>query len=344
MPDLVLDYHRLKTPIDHPDLSVTYSKIYPSTGGLLGEWDYYNTRDTPPCLLVVHPTINLTDFNPAGYADYYSARIVGWVIPRYSETYTFYITSDDGVTLCINGTKLVAALVDQSPTTYSATISLTANKMYPLIIGHYEYSGGERLLLEWASTSQARETVPSTRLAYPILGSVLGSEEPAYGDAKVSERPKYDWLLFDLKDKMIPTVYEKKYGFADVLNIVKTIKPVLEKQNVKVSLWSAWENDFEVKWIRFEVVENNRTHNTFIDIGVRKDCFELSGDIVSKDFLSSKIGNVYLELQTDALYGNELDGYVNEKHYLAKMYYPLSESPTIVDDAVNLLKSIGKIT
>ena len=31
MPDLVLDYHRLKTPIDHPDLSVTRAKLeYPT--------------------------------------------------------------------------------------------------------------------------------------------------------------------------------------------------------------------------------------------------------------------------------------------------------------------------
>jgi len=31
MPDIVLDYHRLKTPIDHPDLSVTRSKLeYPT--------------------------------------------------------------------------------------------------------------------------------------------------------------------------------------------------------------------------------------------------------------------------------------------------------------------------
>jgi hypothetical protein len=37
MPDLVLDYHRLKTPIDHPDLSVTRTKLeYPTENIELG--------------------------------------------------------------------------------------------------------------------------------------------------------------------------------------------------------------------------------------------------------------------------------------------------------------------
>jgi len=359
MPDLVLDYHRYRTPIDHPDLSIPYSKISPSTGGLLGIWSTYYTGASPyefvPCLSIVHPTIDFTDYNPSGFADYYSFLGIGWIIPRYSETYTFYLTSDDSVCCSINGVKIVADNTLHGATTYSGTISLTANKMYPVLIGHLEHAASERLLFEWSSTSQARETVPSSRMAYPILGAVLGSEAPAYGEHRVTERPKYDWLLHELKMKLIPhsvealgvpealKLVEKKYGWTDIVKQARNLKSYLESKGVALSVWSAWENDFEVKWLRLEVRENWKTHNTFIDIGVRKDCFELSGDIVASEVLPKRVGNAYVELQSSGDYGDEVNGFVRENHHLAKMYYRLDEKPTILDDAIELLKAVGKI-
>jgi len=38
MPDLVLDYHRLKTPIDHPDNSIPITKLYNKVGFLGLDW------------------------------------------------------------------------------------------------------------------------------------------------------------------------------------------------------------------------------------------------------------------------------------------------------------------
>jgi len=438
MPDIVLDYHRKKIPIDHPDGSITDAKIYsltrgkisdlwsspfwnnipdkpstfppsahassheyggadlvrnldylairgttvidssrnlmnvtlatglvkysnisPSTGGLLGIWSTYYTGASPyeldPVLMVVHSTIDFTDYNPSGFADYYSLLAIGWVIPLYSETYTFYLTSDDGVACSINGTKIVADNTTHGATTYSGTISLTANKIYPVLIGHFEHSTGERLLFEWSSTSQARQTVPSTQMAYPILGAVLGSESPAYGGYEQNERPKYDWLLHELKMKKIPNSVEevgipeamrhveKKYGWENVVEQAKSMKDYLSSKGISLSTWFAWENDFKVKWVRLEVKENNKTHNSFIDIGVRKDCFELSGDIVVGEKLPSKIGNAFLELQTSDDYGDEINGFSRENHYIAKMYYKLNEKPTVFDDAVAILKAIGKV-
>jgi hypothetical protein len=349
MPDVVLDYHRLKTPIDH----------FPSKGGLLGIWGTYYTGASPyefdPCLLKVHPTIDFTDFNPSGFADYYSLLAIGWVIPLYSETYTFYLTSDDGVCCSIAGTKIVADNTSHGATTYSGTISLTARKYYPVLIGHFEHATGERLLFEWSSTSQARQTVPSSQMAYPMIGDIYGSGAPAYGDVVQSEKPKYDWLLHELKMKTIPYSVEevgvpeamkhveRKYDWKDIVEEAKKIKDYLNSKGITLSVWSAWENDFEVKWLRLEVKENWKTHNSFIDIGNRKDCFELSGDIVTSEKLPSKIGNVFLELQTSSDYGDEINGFVRENHYLVKMYYKLNEKPIILNDAVELLKAIGKI-
>ncbi|MCC6056373.1 MAG: hypothetical protein LM583_06830 [Desulfurococcaceae archaeon] len=50
MPDIVLDYHRLKTPIDHPDLSVTRSKLeYPTVGVSFAYLDAINKTVIAGC-------------------------------------------------------------------------------------------------------------------------------------------------------------------------------------------------------------------------------------------------------------------------------------------------------
>ena len=118
----------------------------------------------------IAPVIDFTDINPGGVADYFSIRCFGYINPRFSETYTLYITTDDGVRLWISANNfrgyLINSWVDQSPTTHSGQVAFTANTWYPIIIEHYERAGGERLLLEWQSPSQARQVVPSDRLGY----------------------------------------------------------------------------------------------------------------------------------------------------------------------------------
>lgn len=40
-------------------------------------------------------------------ADYFSVRWAGHVLPRYSETYTFYVAKDDGARLWVNGQLII---------------------------------------------------------------------------------------------------------------------------------------------------------------------------------------------------------------------------------------------
>jgi len=159
------------------------------TGGVIGFW--YDLRGESRNLakgrlveVTEHPTIDFTDYNPQGIADYYGCRIVGFISPRYSETYTFYVTSDDGVRVWFNGRLVVDAWRDQGATTYSWTATLTANYWYPIVIEHYEHGGSERLLLEWESSSQAREVVPAERLAYSSLDYIT-STKALWGDVGV---------------------------------------------------------------------------------------------------------------------------------------------------------------
>ncbi|MBC1281315.1 hypothetical protein GNF10_36710, partial [Nostoc sp. UCD121] len=48
--------------------------------------------------------------------DTFSARWTGQVEAKYSETYNFYTSSDDGVRLWVNGQQIINKFVNQSPT------------------------------------------------------------------------------------------------------------------------------------------------------------------------------------------------------------------------------------
>ncbi|GBD34730.1 Anti-sigma-I factor RsgI3 [bacterium HR35] len=113
---------------------------------------------------IVKPTIDFTDLNPLGKADGWSLRVYGCVYIPVAGTYTFYVTSDDGVRLWVNWQILVDQWRDQGATTYSANYTFSSPGWYPLRIDHYENAGGERLLLEWSGPGISRQVIPSTNL------------------------------------------------------------------------------------------------------------------------------------------------------------------------------------
>ena len=118
----------------------------------------------------IAPVIDFTNLTPGGVAEFFSIRCFGYINPRFSETYTLYITTDDGARLWISANNFRGYLINswqvQGATTYSGQVALTANTWYPIIIEHFQHRGPERLLFEWQSPSQARQVVPSDRLGY----------------------------------------------------------------------------------------------------------------------------------------------------------------------------------
>jgi len=91
--------------------------------------------------------------------DNFSARFEGLIKPKYTETYTFYITHTHGARVWVN--NLSTALIDQWTTTgtHSATIALTAGQYYDIKVEWKHTTGTADLKLEWQSTSQDREVV-----------------------------------------------------------------------------------------------------------------------------------------------------------------------------------------
>lgn len=165
--------------------------VAPNTPGVLATY-YSGTNFGAPLLTRIDGTI---DFNwggaapdPAVGADGFSVRWLGQVTPQFSQTYTFYTTSDDGVRLWVNNQLVVDNWTDHGSTTDTGTIGLLAGQKYDLRMEYYENGGDAVARLEWSSPSRARQVVPMNRLSVPvapvqaprILGVTVHGEGGAY--------------------------------------------------------------------------------------------------------------------------------------------------------------------
>ena len=123
--------------------------------------------------------------DPSIGADTFSVRWTGQVQPQYSETYTFYTTSDDGVRLWVNGQLLVDNWTDHGPTENSGTITLTANQKYDIVMTYYENAGGAVAQLSWSSTSQAKQIIPPNRL-FPVPAAPVNLAASAVSTSQIN--------------------------------------------------------------------------------------------------------------------------------------------------------------
>ncbi len=87
--------------------------------------------------------------------------------PLFSEPYTFYTTTDDGVRLWVNNQLVIDHWSPQSPTTWSGSINLQAFQHYTIEMDYFQAQGGAVAQLAWSSPSTAQQVIPRTQL-YPI--------------------------------------------------------------------------------------------------------------------------------------------------------------------------------
>jgi hypothetical protein len=139
--------------------------------------DYYDNIDfTGARLRRLDPVISF-DWgsgapDPSMGADQFSVRWIGQVQPRFSETYTFYTLSDDGVRLWVNNQLLIDNWTDHAPTENAGFISLQAGSLYDIKMEMYENGGGATASLFWSSPSVPREVIPSTQLYPPASSNI----------------------------------------------------------------------------------------------------------------------------------------------------------------------------
>lgn len=151
--------------------SVAVTPIVADTGTSL-KGEYYNNLDfTSLTVTRTDPQLNF-DWGsgapaPTMGANTFSVRWTGKVQPKFSETYRFYTTSDDGVRVWVNGQSIINNWTDHSPTENSGTITLAAGQKYDIRVDFYENSGGAVLKLSWSSPSQPKQIIPTSQLYVP---------------------------------------------------------------------------------------------------------------------------------------------------------------------------------
>ena len=140
---------------------------------------YYYTKDlTGNCISRIDSNISFNwgngspDRTIAG--DTFSAQWTGKVQPLYSEDYTFYTTSDDGVRLWVNGVLLIDNWTGHSAIENKGTITLIAGQKYDIKLQYYESTGAAQISLSWSSKNQSKQIIPKTQL-YPDATVLAGS-------------------------------------------------------------------------------------------------------------------------------------------------------------------------
>jgi glucan endo-1,3-alpha-glucosidase len=186
------DINRIQESIETNNAnSQTFTISAASTGAVTGTGltgQYFDNMDfTNPKLTRTDASIN---FNWASGSpvstmgvDQFSVRWTGQIQPAYSERYTFYTSSDDGVRLWINGQQIINNWTDHGSTENRASISLIAGQKYDIKMEYYENGGGAVATLAWSSPRQAKQLIPKTQL-YPsaVVAMAAFMEEPEATD------------------------------------------------------------------------------------------------------------------------------------------------------------------
>ncbi|MBU6399983.1 MAG: chitobiase/beta-hexosaminidase C-terminal domain-containing protein, partial [Verrucomicrobia bacterium] len=162
--------------------------------GLTGNYwsNQLESTNGPPTLVRIDPTINF-NWNSASPASNitqtdFTVLWTGQVQPQFSETYTFYTTTDDGVRLWVNNQLLINEWIDQAPAEWNGSITLTAGQRYSIRMAYYQHLGGAVAELSWSSPSTIKEIIPTSQL-YPTadVPPTVSLTSPAAGVTYVAD-------------------------------------------------------------------------------------------------------------------------------------------------------------
>jgi hypothetical protein len=114
----------------------------------------------------VFPSDNATPPRTGVNATKYSARWCGYITAPITGDLTIYMIVDDGGRLWLDDHLLIDKWIDQSPTTYSTVISVTAGQLIKARFEYYENRGGAIAKLEWSYTGNPQAKIPDANLTH----------------------------------------------------------------------------------------------------------------------------------------------------------------------------------
>jgi hypothetical protein len=290
-------------------VSVTVNAVpsqYAPMSGLIGlAGQYFGNQDLTNLLFT--RSDQTIDFNwgygspdPSMGSAHYSVMWSGTVQPAYSQNYTFYTLTSDGVRLWVNGQLLVDDWVDQGTTEESWSIPLKAGQKYPVVMEYYEDSGSSTAQLSWSSGSQAKEIIPPFPTVPPLMTGGLSLFQGQYfGNANFT----------DLVDTRIESAINFNWSAAAPF-------PNMNQTN------------FSVRWTGQIVPQYSEAYTfyTTSDDGVR---LWINGALVINDWNShgSTIDTATVPLLSGSYYNVEMDYYQLSGPAVAKLQWSSASQP-----------------
>jgi PA14 domain-containing protein/type IX secretion system substrate protein len=136
--------------------------IQPYQSGLLGQ--YFDDKQLNNFYLRKTRIDATVNNNPAPteiqQTNAYSVRWKGYVLPAFSETYTFYFNTDRGARLWVNNQLIIDNWTNGNQLESKGTISLTAGTKYVIRLDE----NGSNASLSWSSPSQSKQIIPAASL------------------------------------------------------------------------------------------------------------------------------------------------------------------------------------
>ena len=138
------------------------------TGGTLNDMPDFSALAEPFAVsvssVVDHPTEPWLDDGTAP-GDYFACLLEGCVLVPASGEYDFFVTSDDGVSLRIDGAEVFSDPAPHGARTKGVKANLSKG-WHTLEILYYENGGAEVLKLEWAGPTTSRAAIPTGALQH----------------------------------------------------------------------------------------------------------------------------------------------------------------------------------
>jgi len=163
-------------PISYNPVSSLAAGLYRTTySGYFADVPSFFATATPTATLVQTTVIeepNSEDGNS------FSMQWLGYFVPTTTETYTFFLSSDDASfmwigTNAVSGFTTANATVNNAglhgPQEVSGTISLTANTSYPIRIQYGENGGGDVMTFNHSTATIGKTTNVTGKVFYNVV-------------------------------------------------------------------------------------------------------------------------------------------------------------------------------
>ncbi len=137
--------------------------------------------------LITERVDGVVDFNwgrmapmPDFPADNFSVRWDGEIESIIAGSYSFHVSSSEGVRLWVNGRSLIDRWVNQSEREHSGIIQLEGRQRYPIRLEYFEGGGDAAVHLLWTVPESGKAVIPGRQLSHrpvrePSRNGLLGS-------------------------------------------------------------------------------------------------------------------------------------------------------------------------